>query len=226
MKRLYVACEGQTEETFVNEMLRPHFLDLGVYVDALVIPNKAGSSARIHKGGWINYVKTRKFLQITMEEKHNADTWFTTMLDLYALPHDFPGADATAGLSGRARVEALEQAFADDILTDQYWRFTPYLQLYEYETLLLSEPDALLGFYPDRQAEVAALKADIAGLQPEEINDSPNTAPSKRILRFIPDYTKVIGGTLVADAIGLQNLRARCPHFHGWLETLENKLNV
>ena len=106
--------------------------------------------------------------------------------------------------------------FARDICTDGLWRFTPNLQLHEFEALLLAEPKALKHFYPDRADAVVELCNDISGLEPEEVNDGQFTAPSKRILHRIPDYDKVVAGTLVALEIGLATLRARCPHFGAW----------
>ena len=31
MKRLYILCEGQTEEEFVNAILNPHLQNVGIY---------------------------------------------------------------------------------------------------------------------------------------------------------------------------------------------------
>ena len=70
-------------------------------------------------------------LRFLAQEKSN-DVFFTTMIDLYAIPNDFPGLEAAEKLrhSPTKRVEALEQAFAQDISD---WRFIPYIQLHEYE---------------------------------------------------------------------------------------------
>jgi len=56
---------------------------------------------------------------------------------------------------------------------------------------------------------------------PELINDGPDTAPSKRILKEIPEYDKVGAGVLVAEKIGLEILRKKCNHFAEWLACLE-----
>jgi hypothetical protein len=222
MTRLYVICEGQTEETFVGTVLAPHFTPLEVEVTPLTLPNKRGSNARRHKGGWIDYGKARRFIREVMQQMHADDTWFTTMLDLYALPADFPGAGNAPPGPAEARVAYLEEAFRADVCDDSLWRFTPNLQLHEYEALLLAEPAALTHFYPNSANAVAALCADIAGLAPEAVNEGPQTAPSKRIVRHIPEYDKVVAGTLVAAEIGLPTLRARCPHFGAWLTKLEH----
>jgi hypothetical protein len=56
---------------------------------------------------------------------------------------------------------------------------------------------------------------------PEEINDSPQTAPSKRVQTLIPRYQKPFHGILAVLEIGLDKIRTACPHFQGWLTRLE-----
>jgi hypothetical protein len=56
---------------------------------------------------------------------------------------------------------------------------------------------------------------------PEHINDSPETAPSKRIEALIPSYQKPLFGNLAALEIGLDPIRHACPHFREWLDRLE-----
>jgi hypothetical protein len=98
------------------------------------------------------------------------------------------------------------------------------VQLHEFETLLLVDPDRLLEMYPDAALNVKRLKANIGNTNPEEINESPQTAPSKRIIRFLPDYEgqKAQVGPLVAEDIGITQLRKKCPHFDAWISKLEN----
>ncbi len=78
--------------------------------------------------------------------------------------------------------------------------------------------------YPDGQTGISRLKRDIAGMNPEEINESPHTAPSKRIIQHLPEYEgqKAQVGPLVAEEIGLHLLREKCPHFNEWIKQLEN----
>ncbi|MCB1953924.1 MAG: DUF4276 family protein, partial [Rhodocyclaceae bacterium] len=56
---------------------------------------------------------------------------------------------------------------------------------------------------------------------PEDINDSPHTAPSKRILATMAGYQKTFHGPLIACDIGLDAMRRECPHFAGWLQKIE-----
>lgn len=56
---------------------------------------------------------------------------------------------------------------------------------------------------------------------PEMINNSPETAPSKRLIDAIPDYDKIVFGNCVVMDIGLEKIREKCPLFNEWVEKLE-----
>ena len=55
---------------------------------------------------------------------------------------------------------------------------------------------------------------------PEDINSSPDTAPSKRLKALIPTYDKVVLGNLLALEIGMDAIIGRCPRFAAWLQKL------
>lgn len=99
--------------------------------------------------------------------------------------------------------------------------FVPYLSLHEFEALLFSAPDVLprILIGPHRAEDFAAIRASVA--TPEEINERPESAPSKRILSLFPGYRKTLYGPSVCKEIGIQQLRAECPHFDGWIQRLE-----
>jgi Domain of unknown function (DUF4276) len=61
---------------------------------------------------------------------------------------------------------------------------------------------------------------------PEEINNSRETAPSKRILSILgKKYDKVLHGAIIAAEIGLPAIRAACPEFNDWVVRLEAMRN-
>ena len=63
------------------------------------------------------------------------------MFDLYGLPSDFPGyAKAAEELDPYSRVNVLENALQESI---NDWRFTPYIQIHEFESLLFSDIEKL-----------------------------------------------------------------------------------
>lgn len=152
------------------------------------------------------------------------DAFFTTMIDLYGIHPGFPGRDEAEKLrqSPPSRVESLEQSFAIDVGDP---RFIPYIQLHEYETYLFSDPSAFEYFYNHHKTEIAALQSITDTHDtPELIDDGPQSAPSKRIIKHLPDYAdaKPVVGPQVAELIGLPLIRGRCPHFNEWLTRLES----
>jgi len=117
------------------------------------------------------------------------------------------------------KVEFLENALKNEI---KYPRFIPYFQLYEFEALLFSDLQKIKKQYPACGREIQNLANDVANSpNPELINDSSETAPSKRIIKQIPSYDKKSAGPIIANHIGLPVLRAKCRHFNEWLTKLE-----
>ena len=57
---------------------------------------------------------------------------------------------------------------------------------------------------------------------PEHINNSVNTAPSKRIESVISDYTKVRQGIIVAKKIGIDKMISECKHFADWINKIRS----
>jgi hypothetical protein len=162
-----------------------------------------------------------------MKQDKNDDSWFSTMVDLYRLPNDFPGYDICQAISEpRRRVECLEDQFARDV-REQFGdgvinrRFIPYIQLHEFEALLFSDPDKFLDAFPDAGpaiAELHAIRARYGG--PEDIDGDETKTPSKQILRVLPDFVKTVSGILIAKRIGLAVFRRECPHFDEWIAKL------
>jgi hypothetical protein len=219
--RLHFVAEGQTEETFINQVLRPHLAAMLIAADARCVQTSRRRGI-IHRGGIQKYSRLKHDLTRWMSEDRNTDARFTTMIDLYGLPADFPGYTALRAVpSPLDRVIALESAFADDIDSP---RFVPYLQLHEFEALIFADPSHLLDEFPAQTGAVARLR-EVASrfASPELMDDTPDGAPSKRIQQEIPEYQgrKVSAGPRLAGKIGLQAIRQKCPHFGRWLARLE-----
>lgn len=216
MTRLFVLVEGQSEETFVKSVLAPHLAGFGLEVRALVVTTSRELHGRKHKGGggWTQWLRDLK--RLTGEQ----DGRFTTMFDLYGLPDDFPHLTECASIADTvkraAELEAAMAKAADD------WRLIPYLQRHEFESLVLALLDPLAELLEDEELKgLQALRQDIGSAGPEDINDGPDTAPSKRIQRFIPSYRKTVHGPLALESGGLATLRQQCPRFGEWLTRLE-----
>ena len=81
-----------------------------------------------------------------------------------------------------------------------------------------------MDFYPQGAKGIEKLKAIRGSYEtPELIDDGQHTAPSKRIIECFPDYkgAKPTVGLQIAQCIGVQKIREKCPHFNSWLSRLE-----
>ncbi len=223
MVRIYMFVEGVTEQTFADTVLRPHLERFGLYLQGPILIAHARRRGRVHRGGAIRYQPMKDDIQRFLKQEKSADVFFTTMVDLYALMQDFPGLGDSEQhrINPRQRIEFLEAAFAEDI-GDR--RFLPHLQLHEFETLLFSDIRCLNSLLENRQKQVDELQQIAAQFEsPELINDGPQTAPSKRIIQYIPEYEnlKTTVGPLATEHLGIARLRSRCPHFDRWVTQLE-----
>jgi len=209
MSRVLVFVEGQTEETFVRDLLVPYFSRLGIYLTPILAQTSPG-----HKGGIVSYGKVKH--QLTRLCRQDQGAYVTTMMDYYGLPNDFPGLDGRVA-DAHEQVVRLELALLQDIDAPN---FIPNLMLHEFEALLFSAPEKIAEWLDDQAllAPMAAIRGAFA--TPEHINNSPQTAPSKRILTLVPNYKKTVDGPLIAEDIGLDAIRAQCPHFNNWIERL------
>lgn len=213
MIRIYLLVEGQTEEVFVKELLEPHYAHLGLYLIPIIV-----STSRGYKGGVVSYAKIKP--QIARLCKQDAGAYVTTLFDLYALPMDFPGRSSPIYPqtdSGKRKAEFLESELAKDIGQKN---FIPNLIVHEFEALLFVQLDAFEQWTND-DSVLEPLRAVRSTTLPEDINDGPLTAPSKRILAAMSDYQKTVHGPLIACDIGLAAMRRDCPHFDGWLQKIE-----
>jgi hypothetical protein len=211
MKRLFIVVEGQTEEAFVKELMAPYFIQNGIYdVRPVIIQTSKG-----HKGGFVNYEHLKNDI-LRLLKSQGQDVVVTTFVDFFRCPELPNQKDIEALPSHIKRVEEMEKSISDDI---NDWRFIPYIQLHEFEALLFSAVNGFEIYFEDQVSN------EIQGIidsfdNPEEINSSPETAPSKRLIRIIPYYDKVIYGNIVALEIGLPTILARCPRFRGWIDCL------
>ena len=218
--RLHVTAEGQTEQAFVKLILSCHLADSNIIADSRsVLTSKDNKASKEYRGGLISYSKAKADIQTWMKEDNHPECRFTTMFDLYALPDDFPGyANAKRLADPYEKVKILEEALDKDI-NDH--RFIPYIQLHEFEALILADPHQLDWEYLEHNGPIGRLVKMVENQNPELINDSPETAPSKRILKEIPEYDKVTSGVSVVGKIGIPMLRRKCAHFDTWITTLE-----
>lgn len=222
--RMLVHVEGQTEENFINTVLAPHLCQIGYTdVSARLVGN---ARQRSRRGGIKQWDSVRK--DIVRHLRGDPAALATTMVDYYGLPPTWPGREQAgryAALSARA--QSVEQAILEDVSSGigHPPRFVPYVVMHEFEGLLFSDPDKFaqsLG-RSDLTSSFGTIRE--AFPTPEDINDSPATAPSKRILKLYPNYEKEkpLKGVVAMQEIGLDVVRAECPLFNRWVEALEQQ---
>jgi hypothetical protein len=224
MVRLYFYVEGQTEQEYVTRVLRPHLAGFGVQVMGAVLVASGRRHRQVSRGGGKRYQPMRNDLGNLLRQDARADARFTTMFDLYALHHGFPGWDEAEKQRHipYERVLTLERAFAADVGD---LRFIPHIQLFEFETILLCEPGHLALVYENAGDGIDALRTAVAeATSPELVNDGEATAPSKRIIAQFPQYSsqKTTVGAELGDCVGIDTTRRFCTHFDRWLKTLES----
>lgn len=219
MTRVHVVVEGPTEESFIKDVLSQALWPREVYLIPIILGPPG------HKGGNPNYARVKKDLVTLL--KQDSTAYSLTMLDFYGLGDGFPGLPLPANLPNTDKVLRIEQAMKADLIAEVEdrrpdIRFLPYLQLHEYEGLLFSDPAAFATGIGQRHLaqQFERIRKDFA--TPEDINDDPTSAPSKRVIRTYPSYRKVLHGTMAARSVGIEKMRQECPHFREWIGRLES----
>jgi len=227
LTRLLIHVEGETEEAFVNEVLAPHLEGCGyTRVSARLLGN---ARQRDRRGGIRGWASVRK--DILNHLKEDPRCIASTMVDYYGLPEAgsraWPGRAAAATLPFPEKPVEVEDSLLADVVAElgrsfDRRRFVPYVTMHEFEALLFSDCSQF-GNGIGRADLIGAFQSIRNAFgTPEEIDDSPRTAPSKRVEALVTGYQKPLLGALAASAVGLDAMRAECPHFRTWLERLES----
>jgi len=194
--------------------MQPYYSRLEIYFTPIIV-----QTSNSQKGGASSYGKIRRDIERYCKQHNRKGCYVSTLFDLYALPKDFPGKNDPAFPahgSGQQKAKFLQEKLEEDI-SQRY--FIANLLVHEFEALLLAKPDAF-SLWMDKKS-VNELQDLCQKNAPEDINDSAESAPSKRILRLFPGYRKVHMGSSIAAEIGLDAIRTKCPHFASWLHLLE-----
>lgn len=218
MSKVLILVEGQTEQGFIENVLSVHLAAFGVFPIPIVVPTKAprGSEPAI-KGGHVSWPKIKKTLLDLLSDSSAA--LVTTMFDFYGRPEDWPGNQSLPPGTCYDHVRHLEAACRQELA---HQKFYPYFSLHEFEALLFTSPETFSQSFPELDLLEALVAIRGQCHSPEEINDDPATAPSKRIYELCPAFRKRSDGPIIAELIGIETIRAECPHFNEWLTKLES----
>lgn len=227
--RLLIHVEGATEKSFVQELLAPYLFERShIAADARIF----GNSANTLRGGVTAWSAVKK--GIAAHLKADAAAFATLMVDYYAMPasggREWPGRAPSNLLAHTHKAQNIQTALTQDMAqtesVDVATRFIPYVAMHEFESLLFSDCSAFarsIG-HVDWASELTAIRVAAAN-DPEKINDSALTAPSKRIKKIFTAhqrrYDKPFHGNLAAREIGIETMRQECHGFNEWLSRLE-----
>ncbi len=218
MKQVLVLAEGQTEETFLKEVVDPYLHPFGVTLSVTLLKTKRVLNAPDFRGGIVSYAQLQRDLRLLLRDRHSFPV--TTMIDFYGLPSETPGAAALPRGDCYAKVMHVERSIEADF-NDR--RLHVYLELHEFEAFAFVNPKLLLQLYPTEHVAVSKLsKVSADHESPEHINLGEETAPSKRIVKEIKRYRKAIDGPSLAVELGVEVLCQKCKHFAEWIDWLKS----
>jgi hypothetical protein len=121
-------------------------------------------------------------------------------------------------------MDFLENAMKEDIDESVRHRYIPYLQLHEFEGLLFNDIQIFRDHVPEYElVDIDELEKTFADYNnPEMINNNKETSPSHRLKRIIKGYNKLVYGLCLAEAIGIDKIRAKSPRFNQWIDKIIN----
>lgn len=212
MKRLVFIVEGDTEIILVDKLLVPHLVSLG-FQNSMHAQTIITNRKQHKKGGVTSYGLFRNEVERTLAQ---GNVIVTTMIDFFRLPTDFPGFTADS-----AKIDQIEQAIHDDF--HNHPDFIPYIQRHELEALMFSNRSGF-ELVIDDDSKLQRIDEILKQYpNPEDINNNPETAPSKR-LQQIFNYDKTGDGELIFDMIGIDSIINKCPRFAAWIAKIVSKL--
>jgi hypothetical protein len=212
VKRIIIICEGETEQEFCTSVLSKYFAGKEIFVDAPLIKKSMG--------GIVKWPVLKREIENFL--KNDRSIFVTTLIDFYGLykKFGFPQWD-NAGLeqNKNRRLDILENAMYKEIDEKFRNRFIPYIQLHEFEGLLFSNEKV---FYEQIPGEELIGRKELSTIfkefdNTEMINDNPENSPSKRLKRIIKGYNKIVYGNILAEALGIEKIRMKCPRFNNWI---------
>jgi hypothetical protein len=230
---VFVIVEGQTENAVLNKLLGAHLGAIGIDLHCPIVKLGAG------RGG-VRGLRCDDFCnQIQRHLRERRRPVVTTFFDYYGLPTgqatgwgfvqtaktdvDFRGLEVTVQTIEneihRLAIEGVDFEGGES-------RFIPYVQLHEIEALFFAEPLKMAAVFENAALErrFANIVAECGGC--ETIDDSPQTAPSKRIEAAFPGYIKgrsdFAHGPRLAEKLTLTTVRQACPRFSNWVSRLES----
>lgn len=221
MKNLYVIVEGQTEVQFFNRILRPYLMQRGLYYEIKAIPIEV-------KGGGHGFTNIEHFKNTIKPLLFKENSIISTMIDHYGINSEkkLPNYEnCIKQLTVEERIKCMEDALLAEVksIRNDCSHFIPNILRHEMETLFFADVENGFALENDGiQKEVAAICMEFPNI--EDINNSPETAPSKRLIKIYEKhgkkYKKVIDGVDIAELTGIEIILSKAPRFKRWVENI------
>ena len=201
-----VVCEGQTETDFIKQLNKNYFNKINISLKPVGINDKQKNI-----GGNVSIARVVNFLH----NHSNMYNMLTTFIDFYRLKN-----------KGNKKVSELEEEIKKEFYNDNKYKnkiLIPYIQMHETEALWFSDINAIIRVKNANEQQQEDLSKIIEKYKnPEDINDSYETAPSKRLENIFCDYSKVIDGKEISNKISINIFIEKCPRFSKWVNEISN----
>lgn len=151
----------------------------------------------------------------------------TTMIDHYGINSEKKLPNYTNCIKEtdiEKRISCMEKSLIDVVNSiKEYRAFIPNIVRHEMETLLFANPEQGFELEKDEiREEVLKICAEIPNI--EDINCTPQGAPSKRLIQIYENhnqkYDKVAIGVDIAELTGIEMILQKCPRFKSWIDKL------
>ena len=215
---IYAIVEGQTEKLFIDVVLAPYLATKNIFMQATTL-KKPGQ-----KGGDVKFSRAKNDIRNFLRQR--PDTFVTTFIDLYGikewprkeLPYNLTSEEKADHINGQTIIEITELCDEFNINNN---RFIPYIAIHEFEEMLFSACQILADKLDVPKSILDSILLECGS--PENINNSPQTSPSKRLDELTPrgKFPKTTTGITVAKKIGIEKIRKKCPVFNKWIERIE-----
>ncbi len=211
-KRLVFIVEGDTEIIFIQNHVCPYLLKKGFNIS--MHAQTITTNRKLHKkGGNTSYGKYKNDITRTLSQ---GNVIVTSLVDFFKLPTDFPGFTTDS-----LKIDDIEKAISLDINNTN---FIPYIQRHEVESLMFSDKTGF-ELVIDNDEKLSLIDDILQEYSnPEDINSSPQKAPSKR-LESIYNYDKVADGEMIFELIDFDLIINKCPRFRNWIDKIVTKLS-
>jgi len=195
MVRIGISVEGSTEVRFIQMLLQPYLEKQNIFITPVSMRGNISIDRVKHEINKLMY----------------SFDYVSTFYDFYGFK----------GIKEEDTKEILEKRILHSVSKAMQKKLIPYIQMYEFEGLLFSSPTDMAHILQNENIKNWAenILKKFNG-NPESINNSSQTAPSKRLM--VTSYRKVTHGPDISLKIGLNVIRKKCSGFNEWLKKLES----